>query len=662
MLIWAVWLAILGVGQRGAMAQSAALPRFEAADCPVPVTNSNNVECGYLVVPEDRSRPEGRAIRLPVGIARSRAAQPRPDPVVYLHGGPGMSVVRRVWWWPNSPFRAERDVIVIDQRGAGLSQPALDCPEMRDIPVETLTRNMTFEQAVIYHTERANQCRERLTRQGIDLAMYTNTQSAADLDDLRKVLGYEQWNLFSWSAGTRLALTILRDHPDGVRSAILDSVYMPPSADYYANLMPYAAQTLQRVFEACAADAMCNRTYPDLKGLLFDTVDRLNAEPLTFTVNHPYTGKPFEARMNGPAFVGLLYRALYEEWNIALTPKLIADVRRGNTQALPELLRDPLAEPSLYRLGMNHSIHCSEAAPFTSLEKIDAAWATVDAHFLGFYHFDVNPQAFMRVCKTWPIEPPDPRVNEPVTSDIPALIFMGTFDPASPPVYGKLAAQTLSSSYYVEFPTMGHFAWEYGGTCPKQIALDFLNNPAEQPDTSCINEMPRIRFVTDADIYALPGLYRLIDSIAAEGYTLQNIGPIMVFAALVILAPLMALISLIRRRPKRGAWMLWPAHLFAGLIVSLNSAAIVVVFREINAMTLTRQSLVGYGLPASAAPYMLVPLVAGLIGAGLLLLTAIAWSKRYWTFAGRVYYTLLAVSALGLVGWMAYWSLLPNWS
>ncbi|MBX3064418.1 MAG: alpha/beta fold hydrolase [Anaerolineae bacterium] len=498
------WLVILclGMGSLGnpSLAQAQAVdqvPRFEKSECPMSVTDG--IECGYLLVPEDRQSQETGTIRVAVAIAHSFADQPKRDPVVYLHGGPSSSLLWRSAWWAWSPFRADRDVILIDQRGSGFSKPSLDCPEMDEIPVETLTQGIDVEMAAANHATYALQCRDRLRAAGIRLEAYTNADIAADVEDLRRLLGYKQWNLFAWSAGTRVALTILRDHPQGIRSVILDSIYMPPSVDFYAELMPNAVGTFQMLFDACTADANCASTYPDLRGLFLHTVDKLNDNPLTFDVEHPFTGERYRARMNGAAFVGLIYRLLYNAADLRILPKLIHDVYDGSTGLLPQLLVDPLIEPDRYFVGLNQSIHCSDEAPFTSNQAIAHAKASLDPRFDGFYHWDVDVRAFMQFCAQWGTRSPDQRENQPVVSSVPALIFAGTFDPASPPAHGKIAAQTLSNSYFFEFPTLSHFVWVSGGTCPQQIAHDFLDNPTAAPNAECITQMRPLQFEVGAE-------------------------------------------------------------------------------------------------------------------------------------------------------------------
>ncbi len=87
------------------------------------------VVCGTLTVPEDRENPKGNKVALQVVTLKSTSPTPKPDPIVYLEGGPGGSALAglEVWTNPPSPLLAERDVILVDQRGTGYSDPRLGC-------------------------------------------------------------------------------------------------------------------------------------------------------------------------------------------------------------------------------------------------------------------------------------------------------------------------------------------------------------------------------------------------------------------------------------------------------------------------------------------------------------------------------------------------------
>jgi pimeloyl-ACP methyl ester carboxylesterase len=174
---------------------------------------------------------------------------------------------------------------------------------------------------------------------------------------------------------------------------------------------------------------------------------------------------------------------------------LIYRVHDGDYSLLPALLTDPLNEPLRYSVGMNHTIHCSDEAPFTSREKVAAAAAGVDSRYQGHYHWDVDVAAFLDFCDRWDRRALNPLENQPVVSTIPTLILAGELDPASPPIHGRLVAQSLLHSFFYEFPGTGHLA-VYSTPCAKALATAFLNDPLAAPDASCIKNVTEPHFWT----------------------------------------------------------------------------------------------------------------------------------------------------------------------
>ncbi len=120
-------------------------PIFEPAPCAFPVPSGYNPECGYLLVPENRTRADSPLVRLHVAIFRNRAGLPVPDPVVHLAGGPGSSSLGVAGYMFSQGLDAildQRDFILFDQRGTGYSQPRLDCPERASVTGILLERGL----------------------------------------------------------------------------------------------------------------------------------------------------------------------------------------------------------------------------------------------------------------------------------------------------------------------------------------------------------------------------------------------------------------------------------------------------------------------------------------------------------------------------------------
>ncbi|MCU0491295.1 MAG: alpha/beta hydrolase, partial [Chloroflexaceae bacterium] len=229
-LVWSAVVSLPGAPQPAPAAPQPAAsaprtlaPQFRWNDCPFDpdeyLIEEGEVRCGTLTVTEDRKQNGGRLIQLAVVVVASIAADPAPDPILFLAGGPGGGAINDVEDWLYSPLRDERDIILLDQRGTGYSQPNLACPELADEGYDT-------------ELDALEACRDRLRQQWVNLQAYNSAATAADVAELREALGYEQINLFGVSYGSRVALTVLRDAPQGIRSVILDSAY-PPEVNGY---------------------------------------------------------------------------------------------------------------------------------------------------------------------------------------------------------------------------------------------------------------------------------------------------------------------------------------------------------------------------------------------------------------------------------------------
>ena len=463
--------------------------RFEAAECAFSVPRGKEIECGYLHVPEDRSQPDGPMIQLHVAIVKSRSSQPEPDPVVYLNGGPGVHTLEFVDSWL-STFRgvlAERDLILFDQRGVGYSQPSLDCPEIENHVYQSWKDILSLEEAMRLDAQAAKACHDRLVGEGANLAAYTSAANAADVNDLRLALGYPEWNLIGGSYGTRLALTLLRDFPAGVRCLVLDSVCLP-QADHYAEHASNAERAFDLLFERCAADADCAETFPELKKVLFDLVARLDAEPVTLELTRPATGEKYQMVMNGDRLISALYDLLYSSEMIPWLPSQIYDLHEGHWDEFVAQIEGWQFMYDILSEGMLFSVRCNDEAPFSSPEAIEAASTTASPRIREALHYGPD----FGVCAAWDVESAPALEGEPVSSDVPALILAGDYDPIHPPSWGRLAAQTLSRSQYLEFPGLGHGVFGIGrdgGACSRRIVDAFLADPTLTVDGSCVAEL-----------------------------------------------------------------------------------------------------------------------------------------------------------------------------
>ena len=468
-------------------------PVFEPDSCPFIAPPGTDPSCGYLIVPENRDLPSVRQVRIAVAVFPARSAETHP-PLLYLEGGPGGEALETIDFAYDdlATLNEGRTLVVFDQRGVGYSEPALSCPEMMILGFDLLDEQLTSEEEFARQTAVLDDCRGRWMDGGVDLSRYNSADSAADVADLRVVLGYDEWDLYGVSYGTRLALTVMRDHPQGVRSVILDSTY-PPEVDGVATILPNAAAALDELFSACAADPVCSSTYGDLESEFFSVIEQLDASPAEIWVVDPVNFEGYPALLDGDLFLSVVFQSMYSDAVIPSLPQLIADTRDGNYFAAQSLVSLLLANQAFFSIGMFLSVECNEEVPFSDPANVQSAKeahprlaALVDGEL-------AQSEVAFEFCRAWGAGTADPIEGQPVVSDIPTLVLAGRFDPITPPEFGRIAADNLSNSWFIEYPTLSHGVAFVEG-CPLAVTLAFLDDPYEEPDPACVPEMPEMAF------------------------------------------------------------------------------------------------------------------------------------------------------------------------
>ncbi len=494
----AALLALCPLGLAQTAGASPGVPRFENAACPFTLgagmKAGSNVVCGYLVVPENRARSGGRTIRLAVAIFKSPSPTPAPDPVIFLQGGPGGAIISNLAPYITrdsaSYIVGNRDLILLDQRGDGYSQPALSCRELIALKYQYLDRNASDATQIALQSASARQCRDRLLRAGNDLNAYTSLADAADVADLRVALGYKEVNLYGVSYGTRVALTMMRAYPAGIRSVVLDSTY-PPQINGYDELVTSGKRAFDVLFAGCAADPACNRAYPHLQSVFYSLVQQLNAHPISFRSTAYGTTKTYAVLLTGDVLADTLFSSLYATDLIPKLPAMIYGVMRHDYGLLGQAYGETGFDDTL-NTGVYYAVQCGEDAPFTVGSVVNAAIHRLPAALWSSQL--VNIDSDLAVCSFWGAPRVPAAQKQPVVSAIPTLVLAGQYDPITPPANGALAARTLSHSYFFEYPGLGHGVY-LNAACPYIMTTFFLNNPLKRPDSSCIASMKGPAFV-----------------------------------------------------------------------------------------------------------------------------------------------------------------------
>ncbi len=623
---------------------------FERAVCPVDVPQEHRgyVECGYLTVPEHRvagADPE-RTLQLAVAIISSRASEPALDPLVFpTAGGPGGGSLTSLWLFLDyADWVGDRDVIVIEQRGDALAQPSLDCPEL-DVENFVVDGTRAPDDESAFRSTQVQACRDRLAADEVDLSAYTSAASAADLVDLRRVFGYDAWNLYGVSYGARLALTMMRDAPAGLRSVILDGPF-PPDANLYESQPTGLLTGIEAVAAHCRADADCDARYPDLLETLEEVLDSTAASPITVEVKSPADGAPVQLELSAADLSQGLFSALYDPESVRVLPFVIDQLAHGNTEPVVPLAQRSIDNEAVLAEGLNMSIDCAEEVPFNDDARVDEARAA--SPLLA----EFDPMRHVREsCELWAVPALADTENAPVTSAIPTLLTVGSYDPVTPRAMADLAAAGLSAHYLYQFPYSGHgVVWSSGWLdgCPGTIAAQFLADPATEPDASCIARMPRIDFLTTSDIDPTSAVYRLNSDL------IQDRDPVQIAVAAVLLVILLAtlvygivygLSPSLRRSGNSPEGTVLAASASAALNLGFVAGLVVILFRA-------DPLVLGFGLPAAAWPLLLLPWAALAVTILLVVLLVRAWMNADGSLTQRILLSVSALAAIGFAVWL----------
>ncbi|SFS14752.1 TAP-like protein [Microbacterium sp. cf046] len=467
---------------------------FEYVDCPSPNIEGvaalefpPEVRCGYLTVPENRGDPEGKQIRIFVIRSPATSDDPEPDPIVMLAGGPGGAGSFEITGKIAAGLNADREVIFVDQRGTHFADPLLSCPEAEQADNDSISIPFLSSEATAATVAANEACIRRIRDEGFDPAAYNTAENAADFADLRVALGIDEWNVYGVSYGSRLALSYLRDHPEGIRSVVLDSV-SPPNVNIAEDWWSAPASSFRAIFAACAAQPSCAAAYPDLEADFFATVNRLVAAPEVVQATDA-AGQPITVNIDAFPFLYAIIMAS-ERGDASGVPKMIDDMAKGDTASTVEALL-ALQTPDFFLglggWGLAMTVFCGESANITT----EAAYRARSKELLPEFPdavFAVQPKQarLFQQCPVWDV-PDRPDLSEPAVSDLNVLIMEGMFDAATAPVWIEEVTPHLSNVQVVEFPFTGHDVLGKS-QCAKDVMSAFLDDPSAPVDGSCAAE------------------------------------------------------------------------------------------------------------------------------------------------------------------------------
>lgn len=584
----------------------------------VPASLRDSIRFGFLTVPQDHDDSASGTFRLALAILPARTSSPASDPIVFIPGGPGMSVIEP---WAVEAARAERihllrerrDFIIFEPRGHGMSEPRT-CPELNGA-APPVTTSPSGEANVATALEK---CRASMSAAGVRLQTLNAVQVAKDLELLRRALEAPQLNLLGVSYGSRLAAEAMRTVPAAIRSAALIGP-VPAAHPRHVDDPGLERARLNALFERCRQQAACNNAFPSLVAEYDTVLVRARREPLSVplarTPQVPEGRIVLDERALQSAFSALLF----ERRLAANAPLLIHTLA---SRGLDPLV--PLA-PTIVSTINNSA---ESFGTFLAFECNDAP-----------VHTDTTSW-FRARCAAWLGEGSGDRRTEAVRSDIPTLVMAGEFDPRTPPEYARLVAAGLTRAIVLEVPWHGH---EYALPCINRIERDFFESPERAPAAGCLDSLPSLAFASGV----VPSRWTSGIAIRTATDPVRVVG--IVGAALVLL--LISLIWMTMGELRRGRGVPAPGRRESVALLIASVTGLVVVFAVAGALLAgSRLGLIvpSLGVPKAWAWVLALPWVLG--AAAIVAAVVFARRLRAREVAGSVLATCVLAGIVLLLG------------
>jgi len=441
-------------------AQQTTTPRIEPSDCIYQPDGSHKTHCGYLVVAENRSHPLGRTIKLPFIYVESNNPSKHPDPVLFTGGGPGLSSLHPVTSIDRRALLRDRDYIAFEQRGTHFAQPNLECADLGHAIQRAYLEHASVDEAV---TAAIRQCRTKLTQQGIDLSAYNTDESAADIEDLRRLLHIDSLNLLGISYSGGLMMAVLQKYPAHIRSLILDSP-LPEFVNIDEQELANFNQVLTAVLNT--ADPTLTprfRTY-------FTGLDH-KVFTLRYTLND---GRTVTLNYGRNEMLAILKGKLEDYDGVKELPHVVSDMTTGQQEPYLKAYFDGVFANTGAVSGMRLSVYCSDKMAFAD-PAIIRQQDTIMPWLAGFHVNDV----YQASCDVWQVKPISATTKKPFYSNVPVLLGAGELDDACRPLYNDMIHQYFPNSQRLLFTQRQHAPLLNSMEGDVYIAA-FLNQPLER--------------------------------------------------------------------------------------------------------------------------------------------------------------------------------------
>jgi pimeloyl-ACP methyl ester carboxylesterase len=422
------------------------------------------VEGGRLTVAEQRSKTDGNLVEIAFQRIQTQHSNPLP-PIVFLAGGPGSpgtGVGQSIYFYLFQKLSEYADIILIDQRGTGSSIPNLRCRNSAALPTD-ITENVKTE-ILKSLKEKCKECAEEFLNMGIHLPSYNSKESADDIEDIRKALGYDEITLYGYSYGTSLAQEYIRSYEKYVSKAILAA---PLTPDLSVKSPKLASKQFEYMDSLMKMDPRMTNYIPDFTEMVTEVHKRLKNQSEFIQIPLMDAVDEGDGRIGYAIFKGI--SMIKPHWELTLTdehfqmmiasrigqdlwitnlPALYYKISQGDYQDVGNWLRNFRRQemPSALYFTVNGAINCTEETWDSYITESDDA---ILSHFgLSFGRYKELFDAFEVV--------PLYGQNHPVSGETPMLLIGGLADGRTPPSNMDTLSQRFPDSRFIKVANTGH--------------------------------------------------------------------------------------------------------------------------------------------------------------------------------------------------------------
>jgi pimeloyl-ACP methyl ester carboxylesterase len=450
--------------------------------------------CGNVDVPLDPASPAGAQIPIHFEVIPHTGTEPVDEAILVTSGGPGFSATQHPFLGDFlreqfGPLLENRDLILVDQRGVGLSQ-AIDCPSVQ-----------MAAPADIYAAVAA--CGAQL---GDASALYGSGDVARDIEAVRQALGIDKLNFYGGSYAAVDGQAYAAHFPDHLRSIVLDSPVRIVGFDPFAESSAEAIARTVRLI--CQRSANCRADHSDAADDLEWLARRLRKHPVDGT-GYDADGIPHTVDVT-EAFLAKI------TWNDAGGYVAVGEIaaaahslRRGDKVPLLRLAAEndfdifepETTDPTQFSAGDSWARSCTDLrfpwSTSASVEQRRAQWEDEleDLEEDDFGPFSVDAwlappplSVFPDPCITWPAptRPFEPAVPAGTKfARLPVLVLSADLDTGTTTHDAKRVAKLFPGSRFVEIANSGHHTLLNARfDCSAAIIGQFIES-LTPGDTSC---------------------------------------------------------------------------------------------------------------------------------------------------------------------------------